>query len=237
MVLPFAFSPCRIAIVTFFCSAGLGFQADQALADSSDLCIEAARDAAMITNVPVSVLLAIAITETGRSRNGETLPWPWTVNVGGKGYWFESRSDAEKFAMESHDRSIESFDIGCFQINYRWHGQNFTSIEQMFDPLANASYAASYLKDLHEASGNWSTSAGSYHSQNEVHASAYRIRFDEALAGLTERDLERLLENGDVGVARPEDRSPQPRRNTYPLLQERGGTPTLGSLVFLTNES
>ena len=27
-----------------------------------------------------------------------------------------------------------SFDVGCFQINYFWHGRNFPSLESMFDP-------------------------------------------------------------------------------------------------------
>ena len=27
-----------------------------------------------------------------------------------------------------------SFDVGCFQLNYKWHGEHFASIDQMFEP-------------------------------------------------------------------------------------------------------
>ena len=48
--------------------------------DPSSLCVDAARSAARVTGVPVNVLLAVTLVETGRDRK----PWPWTVNVGAR---------------------------------------------------------------------------------------------------------------------------------------------------------
>jgi hypothetical protein len=225
------------AIVTLCWAASVGLYAVQSSADASDLCLEAAQDAAEISGVPVSILIAVALTETGQARNGETLPWPWTVNLEGKGYWFEQRSDAERFTREANDRGIVRFDVGCFQVNHRWHGNNFQSIEQMFDPLANATYAASYLRELHETLGDWSTAAGAYHSRNEELASGYRIRFDAFLAALIERELVSSSSDDSPGMARSEESSTLPQRNNFPLLQERDGARTLGSLVTLTSGS
>ena len=61
-----------------------------------------------------------------------------------------------------------SFDVGCFQINYHWHGHNFPSLEAMFDPDTGADYAARFLQSLYAERGNWSAAAGAYHSQTPV---------------------------------------------------------------------
>ena len=51
--------------------------------------------------------------------------WPWAINREGKGYWFESREEALAFAKASLAEGRTSFDVGCVQINYRWHGHAF----------------------------------------------------------------------------------------------------------------
>ena len=50
------------------------------------------------------------------------------------------------------------------QINYRWHGHAFPSLEAMFDPEWTATYAAQFLRTLYEERGDWSAAAGAYHS-------------------------------------------------------------------------
>jgi len=37
--------------------------------------------------VPLRVLEAIALAESGRTYDGTRRPWPWTVNFGGPGFW------------------------------------------------------------------------------------------------------------------------------------------------------
>ncbi len=148
------------------------------------VCERAIVDGARREGVPEGVLHAISLTETGRALDGRFRPWPWAINREGKGYWFANRDEALAFARESVAAGRTSFDVGCFQINYFWHGRNFPSLEAMFDPDTGAQYAARFLKELYAGRGDWSAAAGAYHSQAPERASVYRARFDRILAGL-----------------------------------------------------
>lgn len=82
---------------------------------AAHLCDQAGARAARDTGVPYAVLRAISLTETGRSREGELQPWPWTVNMEGKGTWFEDHESALAYVRQHHDRGARSYDVGCFQ--------------------------------------------------------------------------------------------------------------------------
>jgi hypothetical protein len=157
-------------------------EADEEL--SSALCEEAILNGARRGGVPPEILHAISLTETGRNRNGRLRPWPWAINREGKGFWFATREEALAFAKASLEEGRRSFDVGCVQINYRWHGHAFPSIEAMFDPEYTATYAAQFLRNLHDERGSWSEAAGAYHSLTPELALTYRQRFDRLLAGL-----------------------------------------------------
>jgi hypothetical protein len=134
--------------------------------------------------VPQEVLHAISLTETGRPDGGRLRPWPWAINREGQGHWFKSRAEAFAFAEASLAAGRRSFDVGCFQINYHWHGHNFSSLEAMFDPVIGATYAARFLQSLYLERGSWLAAAGAYHSQTPERARVYRARFERILAGL-----------------------------------------------------
>ena len=134
--------------------------------------------------MPQEVLHAISLTETGRPDGGRLRPWPWAINREGQGHWFKTRAEAFAFAQASLAAGRRSFDVGCFQINYHWHGHNFPSLEAMFDPEAGATYAARFLQSLYLERGSWLAAAGAYHSQTPARASVYRARFERILAGL-----------------------------------------------------
>lgn len=140
-------------------------------------CDLAAAWAADATGVPVSVLLAVARVETGRARDGALQPWPWTTNVAGQGRWFDNRQEAETFLLRQILTGQRSFDVGCFQLNYRWHGKAFRSMDHMLDPQANALYAAEFLRDLHTEFGSWERAVGAYHSRTQSYADRYLKRF------------------------------------------------------------
>lgn len=214
----------------------LVLQCTPALADPADICLAAAQDAASASNVPLSVMIAITQTETGRRQDGETRPWPWTVNMEGEGHWFESRDAALAYAFENYNRGARSFDVGCFQINFRWHGENFNSIEDMFDPAANAAYAAKFLSTLYAETGDWSAAAGAFHSRTETQAAGYRDTFDRFReAAIAAGADSGWLPTGTTPVllAAAED-NVAPRSNSFPLLQPSTGNRSLGSLVPLS---
>ncbi|MBN2906236.1 MAG: lytic transglycosylase domain-containing protein [Rhodobacteraceae bacterium] len=202
-------------------------------ADPAQLCEVAAQRAAHATGVPLAVLRAISLTETGRSRGGRTTPWPWTVNMEGKGKWFDDPQTAQSYVETHFKRGARSFDVGCFQLNYKWHGQGFSSITQMFDPQANALYAARFLAELYRETGDWSRAAGAYHSRTPSYANRYRDRFDRILAGL---DAAPPAATGgtDTPQTSPPKTPAMPRINAYPLLQSGGTGRALGSLVPLS---
>ncbi|MGB3148827.1 MAG: transglycosylase SLT domain-containing protein, partial [Paracoccaceae bacterium] len=121
-----------------------------------------------------------------------------------------------------------------------WHGENFQSVAHMFDPTANATYAARFLRDLYAEKGSWEAAAGAYHSRTPAYAERYAARFvrfrqDMVAADEVADDIpdipDIVLAASDYGLASAPD---APRVNNYPLLQ--GGTGgSFGSLVPLSN--
>lgn len=199
--------------------------------DLATLCDAAALRAARATGVPVTVLRAIALTETGHRRGGATRPWPWTVNMEGKGLWFATRDAALDYVRKSYSAGARSFDLGCFQLNHRWHGKAFADFDAMFDPDANALYAARFLASLREELGDWSKAAGAYHSRTKKYADRYIARFEafrSALAGTVPTIAQPAASLRLAAAASP----PPPRVNAYPLLQA-GNSAGLGSVVPL----
>jgi hypothetical protein len=196
------------------------------------ICERAALDAANESGVPLGVLRAISLTETGRRKNKTFQPWPWTVNMEGVGKWFDTFEDARSYVEQHFQRGARSFDVGCFQINYRWHHQAFESIDQMFDPRENALYAARFLTELYEEFGDWSKAAGAYHSRTPKYANKYKARFDRILANL--EPLPQMRPEV-VEMQPPVDTIPV-KPNTFPLLQ-RGAGSALASLVPLRDSA
>lgn len=185
--------------------------------DDSRLCDMAAADAAAEFDVPVDILLAITRVETGRGHGGGLHPWPWAINQGGAGGWFDTSELAITAAEEVLASGRDNVDIGCFQLNYRWHGEAFPSVTAMFDPVDNARYAAGFLADLYADKGEWPAAIAAYHSRTPEHANRYLARIETVLAGLTGADI----------VTAPE---PEARENRFPLLLA-GAQGANGSLV------
>jgi len=197
------------------------------------VCQAAALLASQETGVPLNVLLAITLSETGRKKAGRFLPWPWTVNMEGKGSWFKNRADALAYVSTNFKTGARSFDIGCFQINFKWHGKAFSSIDQMFSPDLNALYAAKYLYSLYNEMGNWKDAAGAYHSRSFTKAKQYAERFSRILLTLDGPLARQKIQQTSVS-----SKEKIHKRNHYPLLKtSSNSTFTNGSLVsFATND-
>lgn len=218
-------------------------------AEISGACVRVAEEASRRTGVPVSVLKAISLNESGRKVGGGFGPWPWTVNMEGEGHFFDTFAEARAYVAREYARGARSFDVGCFQINYKWHGEAFSSIDQMFEPLANALYAARFLTELYAETGSWNGAAGAYHSRTKVHADRYAARFASirqkflqedhalgvgqpltAMAAVDDRSLygvgnaDGIPEIPDIVAALngPEVVPQRTRENNYPLLRRQG---------------
>ena len=62
------------------------------------------------------------------------------------------------------------------QINYKWHGDKFSSIEDMLSPEVNIQYAAKLLAKLKQQHGNWHKAIRIYHSSNLKYHRQYSRR-------------------------------------------------------------
>jgi hypothetical protein len=173
------------AVGLFAAASGAAAMPDrgQAVADLRQ-CDVALHEAAEATDVPVRLLLALAPIESGvGSRSGQIYPWPWTLNVNGHGsYHFRSRAAAERHLDALIAAGIDNVDIGCLQVNWRWHGVAFASPRAALTPALNAQYAASLLRRYRAQTGTWSGAVGLYHSHDPRLAEVYRCRVARALA-------------------------------------------------------
>ncbi|WP_255435461.1 hypothetical protein [Paracoccus sp. S1E-3] len=166
--------------------------------EPAQLCEWAAQTAAAEAGVPPDILGALTLTETGRRRDGIVRPWAWSANSEGQGTWFDDPNSALAFAEERLAQGRTNLDIGCFQLNYRWHGQNFSSVAEMFDPLTNARYAARFVSQLYAETGDWRQAAGAFHSRTQANATRYLARFDELRAGLRAGGFEGMTDMAET---------------------------------------
>jgi len=127
--------------------------------------------------IPAGLLTAIAFVEAGRpTTDGKTVAWPWTINVGGQGQFFNSKAEAVAAARKLLDEGDRSIDVGCLQVNLRYHPNAFRSLDDAFDPSTNAAYGAQFLKSLHELQGSWPQAIERYHSSDDARRNEYRDR-------------------------------------------------------------
>ncbi len=126
--------------------------------------------------LPPGLLLAIGRVESGRwdAMRGRVTAWPWTINAAGKGLWFATKDDAARTVKDFLNGGTRSIDVGCFQISLLWHPTAFASLEQAFDPDANAAYAARFLLGLFSQTGSWDAAVEAYHSADPALGFAYR---------------------------------------------------------------
>jgi hypothetical protein len=139
-------------------------------------CREAASAAERNWTLPHDLIYAIGKVESGRLEpaTGRVLPWPWTVNVEGSGFWFGSRAEAISFVRWLQSRGLRMIDVGCFQVDLFYHPNAFTNLEEAFDPRANAEFAARFLTSLHGRTGDWGAAIAGYHSNEAPEGERYR---------------------------------------------------------------
>lgn len=146
-------------------------------------CRTAAQKVERANQMPQALLQAMSLVETGRrGPDGKHTAWPWTINSHGKGYRFATKQDAIWAVRRLMADGARSIDIGCMQVNLRYHPRAFTSLEEAFDPAANMAYAASFLTRLKDRHGDWRAASARYHSYNPKLREKYASRVDKTLA-------------------------------------------------------
>jgi soluble lytic murein transglycosylase-like protein len=128
--------------------------------DDSMICEREMARAAKKYDVPLGVLYAVALTETGRRGSLH----PYALNIEGPSYFPPTLEAALEKYEEARRAGAKLIDIGCMQINHYYHGGHFRSVAEMFDPQENVDYAAQFLKDLRVKEGSWTLAAARYHA-------------------------------------------------------------------------
>ena len=148
----------------FYTSSTTARQDNRIAATDSDICYRAILAAQERHGIPDNLLLAIGIQEAGRKIDGKLTIWPWTANVNGRGAFFDSKAALEDWVRDTRARGSESIDVGCMQVNQKWHARQFASLAEATDPTANVDYAARFLRALYAETRDWWEAAGRYHS-------------------------------------------------------------------------
>ncbi|MGJ8544688.1 MAG: lytic transglycosylase domain-containing protein [Sulfitobacter sp.] len=161
--------------------------AAQTRGSDTGVCIREILAAQSRHGIPNNLLLAIGLQEAGTKRNGHFTVWPYAVNAAGTGRLFDTRAAALNWVAERQSAGVDSIDVGCMQINLRWHPDAFASAAEGFDPRSNVDYAARFLKNLYRRTGSWMTAAGSYHSFNPEFRAIYLAKLEKNITAANGR--------------------------------------------------
>jgi hypothetical protein len=143
---------------------------------NESVCEQAGRLAERTHALPAGLLLAIGRVESGRwdATRGRVVTWPWAVDAAGDGALLDTSQAAIARTAALRDTGHNNVDVGCFQINLGMHPLAFTDLQQAFDPVANADFAARFLTELHVRLGNWNDAVAAYHSAQPELGTPYR---------------------------------------------------------------
>lgn len=141
-------------------------------------CRQAIAAAELAEGIPPHLLQAIGVVESGRpvAGGGATLPWPWTIDVNGRGTFLAGPDQAIAAVRAARAAGMRSIDVGCLQVSLLHHPHAFATLREAFDPAANARFAAGFLRRLFARTHDWAAAAAAYHSQTPARAGPYRAR-------------------------------------------------------------
>ena len=140
------------------------------------VCEQAGSDAERQYVLPAGLLLAIGRVESGRwdATYGRTVPWPWAIDADGAPLLAATKEEAMRQTRALQGGGLRNIDVGCFQISLLNHPDAFADLEQAFDPVANAQYAARFLTSLYARLGGWEAAVAAYHSSTPALGAPYQ---------------------------------------------------------------
>jgi soluble lytic murein transglycosylase-like protein len=151
-------SPLKLAGLAFLVLATFTFEASAA--PQAPRCEKQIQAAARKFGIPEGILYSVGLTETGRKGSLS----PYAMNVEGKAFFPSSLPEAMQLFAQAKSNGAKLIDIGCMQINHHYHGEEFASASEMFDPAKNVEYAALFLKRLHDQHETWTMAVARYHA-------------------------------------------------------------------------
>jgi len=163
--------------------------------ETANVCAREAAVRERIDNIPGGYLRAITVVETGRWDDARkaSFAWPWTVTAEGEGKYYPTKAAAIRAVRDLRDRGLTNIDIGCMQINLRYHGDAFDSLAEGFEPSRNIAYAAEFLHRLREREISWARAVQFYHSSIPEHQRRYYRKIRHTLSALSAHEPARRV--------------------------------------------
>ncbi len=148
-------------------------------------CEYLAKEAEKKYGLPENILLSISRVESGyRKIDGIKRAWPWALNAGGDSAYFETKNEALNSLKARVKRGVTNIDVGCMQLNYRWHNKFFNNLSEMMSPDKNVDYGARFLKRLYDRHGSWEKAVKYYHSSK----SKFNVRYFKKVKAVWQKE-------------------------------------------------
>ena len=196
------------------------------------VCEKIIKNIESLTGIQEGLLLGIGKTEAGRIIDKKELRvWPWTVNHAGKSLFFDNKKQMKNYVLKHLTKGDNNLDVGCMQVNLKWHKHNFKKVNDMISPEPNISYAASFLVQLKNKYGNWNEAIKNYHSSDPDKNKPY---LDKVLSFWKMKDKKPLyiVDNKKNNFDKNESELAS-IRNRQPYLSERWEKVSFFRKVFL----
>ena len=152
-------------VLFFVCLQGVCMAATPVNNRDRDVIKEIISKVEIQYKIPAGLLGAIAKVESGTRKHA--------VNANGRAIYAATLVEATTIAKEQISRGKTNIDLGVMQLNYRWHGDQFSSLEEMLIPEKNIAYAGGLLRSLYRQHGDWQKAIRHYHSANLKHSRKY----------------------------------------------------------------
>ena len=150
----------NVARLTLLAAALWSSSSAPSLSAAIAVCERQMQKAANAQGVPLGVLYAVGMTESGRKGSLH----PYALNIEGRTVFAGSEAEALLVFADARKSGAKLIDVGCMQINHYYHGSRFHSVKAMFDPALNIRYAAQFLRELRGREGSWTMAVARYHA-------------------------------------------------------------------------
>lgn len=141
-----------------------------------------------IYRLPNKLLTSISLVESGMVKGKTINSWPWSLNINGKSKYFDNKKDTLIFLKKSLQKN-RNIDVGCMQINYKFHGHNFNNLDHILNPEENVKYAAKFLKKLFKRHKSWNEAISRYHSSEPIRKKRYLTKVKNFWDKLRQRKI------------------------------------------------
>ncbi len=120
---------------------------------------------ARLSQVPEQYFYAIALNESGKQLISlDFRPWPWTLNVEGKAYFYPTRQACYLALTDFLKVGKKLIDIGLMQVNWHYHQDKLINPWLALDPYFNLQVGARILRSEYDKTHDWYQAVGRYHS-------------------------------------------------------------------------